>query len=72
MATGLAKKDATGGREPNPLAHFSRIEITLDTAGLAAADFAYDEVVECLDRLGQDLGVVGWFEARHIRDLDVP
>jgi hypothetical protein len=61
---------ATGGRVDKPLAHFSRIEILVDTSGQEAADFVYDEITEAMDRLNQDLGVVGWFEVRHIRDLN--
>lgn len=68
MTKGLGRP--TGGREANPLAHFSRVEITLDTAGPEAAGFAHDEICETLDRLTQDLGVVGWFEVRFIEDLN--
>jgi hypothetical protein len=68
MAKGLGKP--TGGRVADPLAHFSRIELTIDTASLAAAHEVHEEVLETLDRLSQDLGVVGWYDAVFIEDLN--
>lgn len=68
MTRGLGP--ATEGREDNPLAIFSRVEIVMDTASLVGARFAADEIIETMDRLAQDVGVVGWFEVRVIEDLE--
>ena len=58
-----------GSRAVGPLATFGRVEIILDTGTDGQMAFAHEELLETLDRLKED-GVVGWWEAHFIPDLD--